>query len=89
MLREFTRKITNLLMAMRPGTLFCLIVLVAVLLSEVICIVLSFLLTGHLHPDLLWAGFITPFLVSSVVGYFAVYLISELRNARRGAGEQG
>jgi signal transduction histidine kinase len=81
-LREFTRKITNLLMAVRPGYLFCLIVLVAVLLSEVICIVLSFLLTGHLQPDLLWAGFITPFLVSSIVGYFTIYLISELRNAR-------
>ncbi len=83
MLREFTRKITNILMAMRPGYLFCLIVLIAVLLSEVICIGLSFLLTGHLRPDLLWAGFITPFLVSSIVGYFAIYIIDELRNTRQ------
>ena len=83
MLREFTKKITNMLMAVRPGYLFCLIVLVAVLLSEVVCIVLSFLLQGRLHSDLLWAGFITPFLVSSIVGYFAIYLISELRSARQ------
>ena len=78
-----------MLMAVRPGYLFCLIVLVAVLLSEVVCIVLSFLLTGRLHSDLLWAGFITPFLVSSIVGYFAIYLISELRSARQELEQQG
>ena len=33
MLWEFSRKITNLLMAVRPGYMFCLIVLVAVLVA--------------------------------------------------------
>jgi signal transduction histidine kinase len=81
-LREITRKITNLLMAMRPGYLFCLIIVAAVVLSELICIALSFLLIGHLDPHLLWAGFITPFIDASIVGYVVIYLVSELRKAR-------
>ncbi len=83
MLREITRKITNILMAMRPGYLYCLIVVVAVVISELICIALSLLLTGRLDPHLLWAGFITPFIDASIVGYFVVYLVSELRKARQ------
>ena len=82
-LREITRKITNLLMAMRAGYLFCLIIVAAVVLSELICIVLSFLLMGHLDPHLLWAGLITPFIDASIIGYVVVYLVSELRRTRQ------
>ena len=70
-------------MAMRPGYLYCLIVVVAVVISELICIALSLLLTGRLDPHLLWAGFITPFIDAIIIGYFIIYLISELRKARQ------
>jgi len=71
-------------MAMRPIHIYCLIVIVAVALSELICILLSFLRTGGLEPLLLWSGFITPLIDASIVGFFVVYLIRELRNAHQG-----
>ncbi|MGW8320786.1 MAG: ATP-binding protein [Thermodesulfobacteriota bacterium] len=83
MIREFTRKITNLLMGMRPGHLYGLIVIVAVVISELICLVLGLVLTGRPQPLLIWGGLITPFIDAIVIGYFVIYLISELRNARQ------
>jgi len=82
-IREFTRKITNLLMGMRPGHLYGLIVIVAVVISELICLVLGLVLTGRPQPLLIWGGLITPFIDAIVIGYFVIYLISELRNARQ------
>jgi signal transduction histidine kinase len=82
-IREFTRKITNILMAMRPGYLYGLIVIVAVVISELICMVLGLVLTGRMQPLLIWGGLITPFIDAIVIGYFVIYLISELRNARQ------
>jgi signal transduction histidine kinase len=82
-IREFTRKITNILMAMRPGYLYGLIVIVAVVISELICMVLGLVLTGSMQPLLIWGGLITPFIDAIVIGYFVIYLISELRNARQ------
>lgn len=83
MLREVTRKITNPLMAMRPGHLYVLIVVVATAISEVICLVLGLVLTGRPEPLLLWAGLITPLIDALIIGYFIIYLISELRVARQ------
>ncbi len=81
-MREFTRKVTNVLMAMRPGHLYVLIVVVAVAISEVICLGLGLVLTGRPEPLLLWGGLITPFIDALFIGYFIIFLISELRNAR-------
>jgi signal transduction histidine kinase len=82
-IREFTRKITNILMTMRPGYLYGLIVIVAVVISELICMVLGLVLTGRMQPLLIWGGLITTFIDAIVIGYFVIYLISELRNARQ------
>lgn len=70
-------------MGMRPGHLYGLIVIVAVVISELICLVLGLVLTGRPQPLLIWGGLITPFIDAIVIGYFVIYLISELRNARQ------
>jgi signal transduction histidine kinase len=80
--REITRKITNILMAMRPWHLYIVVIVVAVAISELICLVLSLVLTGRVEPLLVWSGIITPFIDAAVIGYFIIYLISELRSAR-------
>jgi signal transduction histidine kinase/CheY-like chemotaxis protein len=76
------KKITNKLVAMSAKRIFCLIVLVAVIISQMMCIPISLFFTGRLEPLLFFSGFIIPVVDASIVSIFVVYLVHELRNGR-------
>ena len=73
------QKIMEKLLSLKESHIYWLIVICAVVISEILCVATSWVVEGRINPVLVIGGILVPLIDSGLLILFLVYLIRELR----------